>query len=107
MSIPNTPEPQGNYQKDLFDETHQQTEHNSRWGDALSHKVDRTLRIYFQNINGLPHNDHWAEWNHIISYLKKHRVDIGGFAEPNIKWTKQLTAAAKHQVLAHVKPSTL
>ena len=70
-------------------------------------KDSRTLRIYFQNINGLPVNDNWAEWNHISSYLKDNKVDISGFAETNINWNKQLESVVKRHLLAHIKPATV
>ena len=107
MSNQKTPTSLDGYDNDLFSITPQHTDHNSHWGDKMTHKYNRTLRVYFQNTNGLPSNDHWAEWNHIISYLTKSQIDIGGFAEPNIKWTKQLTASAKRHLLAHSNPATL
>ena len=79
----NSPEPQ----KDLFDIPPNDMIKISKWGDDMPTKDSRTLRIYFQNINGLPTNDDWAEWHHIVTYMKDLDVDICGFAEPNINWT--------------------
>ena len=46
------------------------------WGDKIEPKNDRTMRLYFQNINGLPTNDNDAEWNHILSHWKNLNIDI-------------------------------
>ena len=87
-SLPMIHDSEETYQNDLFDEIHRHTDHTSKWGDNLTHKEYRTIRVYFQNINGLPSNDHWDEWNHVTSHLKRTRADIDGFNEPDIKWTK-------------------
>ena len=77
------------------------------WGDVMEQKSDRTLRVYFQNVNGLPSYDNWAEWNHIVTYLKEKQIDIAGFAETNIKWDIQRSAAASRILRAHIQPATL
>ena len=98
---------QGNNSTDIFDTELDTPESLGPWGDELGEKKERSLRVYFQNVNGIPCHDNWAEWNHIITYLKSKQVDIAGLAETNIKWTKQSTSAAKRQLTSHINPATL
>ena len=95
------------HQRDLFDVTSQPHHTHESWGDKMEAKDDRSLRLYFQNLNGLPTNDNWLEWNHIIQYVSDNNIDICGFAEPNVNWNKQLTATALFHLRSHVKPAAL
>ena len=89
---------------DLFDKTSTTpTPPHLHWGNRMEPKDERTLRLYFQNINGLPTNDNWAEWNYITSYWKPNKIDIAGLAETNLKWTKQTTATARKHLAAQVR----
>jgi hypothetical protein len=59
---------------------------NQLAGDPLTSK-DRntTLRIYFQNINGIQKN-RWEDWRHASTVLKEHSIDIFGCSETNLAW---------------------
>ena len=92
---------------DLFEPPQNAPIKTSKWGDDMPTKDSRTLRIYFQNINGLPTNDDWAEWHHIVTYMKALEVDICGFVEPNINWTNQLTSTVKYKLSTMIRTSTL
>ena len=93
--------------EDVFNVGSSPPDRISAWGDTMEMKSNRTLRVYFQNINGIPSHDQWAEWNHIVSYLKSKQIDVTGLAETNLKWTKQQTATAKRYLTAQMMPATL
>jgi hypothetical protein len=61
--------------------------YNIPFGDSLSSpKLDNTIRILFQNVNGVQKG---KSWNELSSFSKKARqfsVDIFGAAETNINW---------------------
>ena len=61
-------------------------EQNHHWGDTIASKPERTLRVYFQNINGVQSTINWNKWRDIISEMSKNQVDIMGLVETNINW---------------------
>lgn len=55
-------------------------------GDLCTQKAPHTLRIYFQNINGVKHNNSWQRWDDGIRHSKELECDIICVAETNIIW---------------------
>ncbi len=53
-------------------------------GDTLKEdKTNNTLRIYFQNLNGLKWDKHGGTWPQICQAMSTIQADITGFAEVN------------------------
>ena len=61
-------------------------------GHKLKTKDSNTLRIYFQNINGLGTNEELKEY---IEDMKNNEVDIWGWAETNVHWSPQVVDKIK------------
>ena len=61
-------------------------ENNSAWGDNIIPKKSDTLRLYFQNINGVQSNTNWNKWRDIVTGMTNNQVDIMGLVETNINW---------------------
>jgi hypothetical protein len=76
-------------------------------GDLITQaKQKETLRIYFQNINGISKNN-WLEWQHAASLIAKHDIDVFGCAETNILWTESTRKFAQHQLQRHTKQANI
>ena len=68
-----------------------QTKKNAVWGDMIKEKKSRTLRLYFQNINGLSSTELYEDWIDIAQTMEDKQVDIYGLAETNIAWNPVIT----------------
>ena len=73
--------------------THQQSEQSNHrnedvWGDKMRIKDDKTIRICFQNINGIPVDNNNHKNKAIFDFLKEKEVDTIGFSEVNVAWKK-------------------
>jgi len=57
------------------------------WGDDLSTpKPDSTLRICFQNVGGIPHDNVHIKNSQIISFVNSSETDILALSEINVGW---------------------
>ena len=84
---------------------------NVHWGDALIKATHpKTLRVYFQNINGLTTGNISADWAEKSHQMNDHNVGIFGFAETNTHWKHAGTLDQVHQtskqVLKHYRIQT-
>ena len=61
---------------------------NQAWGYPLTPKTNKTLRIIFQNINGVQSNINWNKRRDIVAKMSANQVDIMGLAETNINWNQ-------------------
>ena len=68
-------------------EKNNNTNPNLAWGDNINEKEDNTFRIYFHNVRNLTVDDEWQTWTDTLEKMRKNKVDIFGFVEPNINWT--------------------
>ena len=64
--------------------------HTEYHGDKLRDKQDKTIRIGFININGLPKYKSSAKYDSIHQSIKACEIDILGIAESNRCWHKML-----------------
>ena len=60
-------------------------ESNEYWGDKMDTKPTGTLRVYYQNIHGLFHNNSWDKCKQIIDMINKNEINVAGFTETNLK----------------------
>ena len=60
---------------------------NEPWGDSFSQKPDNTIRVYFQNIHGLFHQQSWNKWKEIVDMCHHHSIDVAGLVETNLNWS--------------------
>ena len=67
---------------------------NEKWGDKITEKEDNTTRIYFHNIRNLTIDDEWQSWTDMVEKMKSNSIDIFGFVEPNVNWTKKSNVEA-------------
>ena len=72
---------------ELFLDTTTTITPNEPWGDTLTTKQSNTLRVYFQNVNGLQPAPTWDKWKEVLSELFRNEVDVAGLVETNINWT--------------------
>jgi hypothetical protein len=76
---------------DLLQTSISQTKENHQFGDLIStHKLERNVRIYFQNVNSIYKFRSWNTLQEAISSLKQYEVDIIGFADTNVNWNLRL-----------------
>lgn len=55
-------------------------------GDLHHNKDNNIIRVYFQNINGILHDNSWQQWEDGIQHSKDIESDIICVAETNIRW---------------------
>jgi len=57
------------------------------WGDQFQKKKHNTIRVYLQNIGGLPAEDNGeAKYMHIQLFVKNHNIDILALPECSMNW---------------------
>jgi hypothetical protein len=84
-----------------------QPDNNATSGDRLTpDKPTNTIRIYFQNINGVNKNN-WNDWQYAATQMKRLQIDIVGCAETNILWTESKRKYAQYQISKHLKQANL
>ena len=76
--------------KTLFYTSEKPPDMNKKWGDQLLSKSTETMRIIFQNINGVQSATNWNKWRDIVSEMSEQQVDILGLAETNIIGTQHV-----------------
>eukprot|EP00957_Ditylum_brightwellii_P048278 3663969-Ditylum_brightwellii.AAC.1 len=68
-------------------------------GDEIGPKDDKTIRIYFQNIQGIKligsKPGDWIDFQDKIKDMDDLAVDIMAWAETNVMWSKALSEKAK------------
>ena len=85
---------------------------NIPWGDQLTpippHEQTTTLRIAFQNANGLSPQHNWSAWTHACSFIKQHNISVFGAVETNLVWTaKNKHLLQKHSMKHLTTPRTI
>ena len=93
--------------KTLFFTTETPPELNKSWGDQLLPKSTGTMRILFQNINGVQSATNWNKWRDIVTEMTEQQVDILGLAETNINWNPIRTKKALKVLRTQFKHSLL
>jgi hypothetical protein len=73
---------------------------NNEWESTITNKTSDTVKIYFQNINGLQERKFHGRWTDQLKYMEQHDIDICGLAETNTNWKfnntrEELTTKAK------------
>jgi len=75
--------------------------HNSAWGDSLNplttSEQQTTLRIAFQNANGMRTHHNWSEWTNACSFIKNSNISLFGAVKTNLFWTQE----TKHLLQKH------
>jgi hypothetical protein len=78
-------------------------DNNQAVGDPFQHtKRTNTIRLYFQNINGISTNQ-WEDLRHSSLQLQKFNIDIVGFAETNISLNHTNRSYAQAQIRRFTK----
>jgi hypothetical protein len=73
-------------------------DHNSPSGEIMTtNKPPHTLRLYFQNINGISKNK-WFDWQQASLQLHALHIDMFGCAETNTTWTDTKRKYAQYQI---------
>ena len=62
---------------------------NDTWGASMDTHNQDSIRIYFQNINGLLMGTKEERWTEHLDNMKKAGCDIFGLAEPNTNWNSK------------------
>ena len=75
---------------------------NTSWGDIIGTKNERSLRLYFQDINGLSTKELQEAWIDILHTMENLDVDMFGLAETNINWTPNITNYLYQQLRKNV-----
>ena len=57
-----------------------------RFGNSITTKHDRSLRIMFQNVNGLPSKNEGQKNTHILDTVNNFNVDVLALSETNKYW---------------------
>jgi hypothetical protein len=80
---------------------------NNPVGDLMQpNKPLNSIRIYFQNINGINKNN-WSDWEESARQIRKFNVDIFGCAETNLAWTEAKRKLAQNIMKKEVKQANL
>jgi hypothetical protein len=84
-----------------------QPDNNVATGDILtSIKDPNTMRVYFQNINGIKKNN-WIDWQRAAIQMKKLQIDVVGCAETNLSWTEPIRKYAQFQLTKYLQQANL
>jgi hypothetical protein len=77
-------------------------------GDLMSakSKSSNSLRIYYQNINGIKNNS-WDKWDKAVRNINSTSIDIFGCAEASFDWTEELRKHAQSKIRASRKQASL
>jgi hypothetical protein len=59
---------------------------NESWGASINNAPPTTLRIYFQNINGLQLCTTESKWHSHLEFMQEKGISISGLAERNTNW---------------------
>jgi hypothetical protein len=59
---------------------------NNAWGASMDPCDPTSIRIFFQNINGLQYYTTSNRWQPHLETMKERGIDITGFAETNTNW---------------------
>jgi hypothetical protein len=79
----------------------------TRWAAFLNkHKAHNTLRIYFQNVNGISTNS-WCNWQDAAMNISTLQIDICGIAETNIAWTEPTRKHAEITLRKHARQANM
>jgi hypothetical protein len=62
-------------------------------------KEQHTIRLYFQNINGISKNN-WHDWKDAAAQIANLHIDVFGCAETNIAWTEPKRKYAQQMIPA-------
>jgi hypothetical protein len=70
---------------------------NLPYGDLLqTAKQKNTIRIFFQNVNGIYKFKSWSSLKQATHHLKEMSIDVIGLAETNLHWNTRTTNAARN-----------
>jgi hypothetical protein len=82
-------------------------EDNHPIGDLLPiDKTHDTIRIYFQNANGISKNS-WMDWSHASTLAQSMHIDVIGIAETNVLWTEPRRQYAKSFLKKTIKQANM
>jgi hypothetical protein len=86
----------------------QQSDNEAVGDDLESIDETKTLRIYYQNVNGITASKGTSKWNEINETMVRHKVAIFGLTETNIEWNKYKNQTIMKSVLRkHFKHATM
>jgi hypothetical protein len=81
---------------------------NAPFGDVLTPaKPEKTVRIFYQNVNGIQKAKSWNEFNNLSKQLRSFQIDIWGATETNLKWNNARHQQAKNIIQKHCVLSAL
>jgi hypothetical protein len=84
------------------------TKHNNPFGDLItSPKTPNSVRIFFQNVNGMHKGKSWHELASFSKKINTLGVDLFGAAETNIKWNFTRNQQAKAILHKHHKTCSI
>jgi hypothetical protein len=59
---------------------------NTAWGDPMNMKDDNTLRVYYQNVNGIGAGNRFLEASEIAHAMNRWELDVMCASETNVEW---------------------
>lgn len=81
---------------------------NLPFGDDLnSSKPNHTVRILFNNVNGIYKSQNWSSFTNFIKTAKSLSIDIIGLAETNVKWDQRKLKTSRNICQRFFKSSNL
>jgi hypothetical protein len=86
---------------------HSNIRDNTSLGDSMkSDKLPNTIRIYFQNVNGINKNN-WINWKEPAKQTQLSEIDVFGCAETNISLTEATRKYAQQMIKSRHKQANL
>ena len=73
------------------------------WGDKMEEKQKGTMRLFFQNVNGIKYDQLGGEMGWYGHYMAEHEIDILGVAEHNIDNCSPSVVLAMRQALQRIE----
>jgi hypothetical protein len=81
---------------------------NLPFADILAkEKPAQSIRILFNNINGIYRSQNWHYFENLNKELKTLSVDIIGLVETNIKWDQRKLKTMRNICQKHYKSTTI
>jgi hypothetical protein len=102
----NPPQPQ-HQQKQNIQQRLGSIDSNKTFGDPFATpKPPNTVRLYFQNINGINKNC-WLDWKAAAQSIRAKEIDIFGCAETNTTWHETTRTCAQNIIKAQTNQANL
>ena len=85
------------------DEADKEEKEEQWWGDKMDQKQNSTIRLFFQNVNGIKYDQLGGEMGWYGHYMAENEIDILGVAEHNVDNCSPSVVLTMRQALQRIE----